>query len=83
MVKDHPLDRKEKASGAHRRAGWSQQGGAMKHPVGHPAEPIRLAWSMRFGLTNKQRKRLTDAFCWQLCLCRDDAARRLLLGVSA
>jgi hypothetical protein len=55
----------------------------MKHPVGHPAEPVREAWAMRFGLhTLKQRALLTPFLCWQLCLCRDDSARRLLLGVS-
>jgi hypothetical protein len=54
-----------------------------KHPVGHPAEPIREAWAMRFGLhTPKQRAKLTTFLCWQLCQCRDDEARRLLLGKS-
>ena len=54
----------------------------MKHPVGHPAEPVREAWAMRFGIKGKFQRLLTSAMCWQLCRCRDDSARRLLLGVS-
>jgi hypothetical protein len=48
-----------------------------------PGYLIRLAWSMRFGLTEKQKNLfLTDEGCWQLCRCRTDEARRILLGVS-
>ena len=55
----------------------------MKHPGGRPAEPVRLAWELRFGLTEKQKvKLLTPDMCWQLCQCRDDVDRRILLGVS-
>ena len=55
----------------------------MKHPGGHPTEPVRDAWAMRFGLrTAKQRALLTPSLCWQLCQCRDDEARRLILGLS-
>ena len=41
------------------------------------------AWALRFGIDLSQPHRIfTDAFCWQLCRCRSDEARRLLLGVS-
>jgi hypothetical protein len=47
-------------------------------------EPIIEAWALRFGLTTPTERRVlkTDC-CWQLCLCKDDAARRILLGVSS
>jgi hypothetical protein len=55
----------------------------MSHPGGRPADPVREAWALRFGLTEKQRfKFLTSEVCWQLSMCRSDEARRLLLGVS-
>jgi hypothetical protein len=45
---------------------------------------IRKAWCIRFGIpyTRKHRLWLTDAIMWQLCQCRSDEARRILLGVS-
>jgi len=56
----------------------------MKHAGGRPAEPVRLAWAPRFGLTAKQKVNiLTVEMCWQLCWCKDDTARRLLVGVSS
>lgn len=55
----------------------------MSHPGGHPAEPVREAWAIRFNLTRKQRALLLDVkMCQQLCMCLSDEARRLLLGVS-
>jgi hypothetical protein len=56
----------------------------MSHAGGHPAEPVMEAWAMRFGLTHLQRWRVfTPKMCWQLCQCRGDEQRRLILGVSA
>ena len=50
---------------------------------GPKPDPIREAWRLRFGITEKAARRLgLTRMCWQLCLCRDDCARRLLLGVS-
>ena len=45
---------------------------------------IRKAWCIRFGIswTRKHRLWLTDEIIWQLCRCRDDMARRIILGVS-
>jgi hypothetical protein len=45
---------------------------------------IRKAWCIRFGIswTRKHRLWLTDEIMWQLCRCRNDEARRLILGVS-
>lgn len=43
---------------------------------------IRQAYEMRFGLTEKVKNSLTKKDLWQLCQCRNDEARRLLLGVS-
>ena len=55
----------------------------MSHPGGHPAEPIAEAWELRFGVKVTQPTRLfTPALCWQLCQCRGDEQRRLILGVS-
>ena len=55
----------------------------MKHTGGRPVELIRLAWAMRFGLhTRRQRRMITPFLCWQLCQCRNDEARRLILGMS-
>ena len=54
-----------------------------KHPGGHPAEMVRYAWALRYGLTAKQwYALLTPQMCWQLGMCRSDEARRLLLGAS-
>lgn len=46
---------------------------------------IREAWMLRFGLpvaNKKIRSWLSDEVLWQLCRCRSDEARRLILGVS-
>jgi hypothetical protein len=45
---------------------------------------IATAWRERFVLDiiARGKPRLTDAFLWQLSMCRSDAARRLILGVS-
>ncbi len=50
------------------------------------SDPILEAWALRFGLdyhTSFVRRLLSERTCWQLSMCRDDEARRLLLGVSA
>lgn len=52
-----------------------------RHP-GHPADLERYAWQERFNLTDRERRRLTNAFMLQLCRCKSDAARCLLLGVT-
>jgi hypothetical protein len=55
---------------------------------GLSTEPFRnlviRAWAERFGLTKKQMRilKLRNAHYWQLCQCRSDEARRLILGVS-
>ncbi len=55
----------------------------MSNPVGHPACPIVEAWALRYKLTVIQRKRLlTNRLCWQLCQCRSEEARRIILGVQ-
>jgi hypothetical protein len=43
---------------------------------------VRQAWALRFGLTDKQMKELTCSLMWQLCRCRSDEARRIILGIS-
>jgi hypothetical protein len=51
--------------------------------MGHPPDMERTAWAMRFGITITQLCRgIPDALCLQLCRCRSDEARRLILGVS-
>ena len=56
----------------------------MKHDnLFRPAEPIREAWALRFGLTKRQRITVLSAKkCEQLSMCKSDEARRILLGVS-
>lgn len=49
---------------------------------GPPEDLERSAWAERFGLTRKQRRMLTDAMLRQLCRCRSNEARKLLLGVK-
>ena len=50
------------------------------------ARPImsleQYAWALRFGLTRRMHYMLSARLCWQLCRCRSDEARRLILGVS-
>jgi hypothetical protein len=48
---------------------------------GRPGCEVRQAWCLRFGLSGK-RGRLSLRFLEQLSLCRSDAARRLILGIS-
>ena len=43
---------------------------------------IIQGWEERFGLTQKRKYDLCNSDYWQLCLCRSDEARRLILGVS-
>jgi len=44
---------------------------------------IRQAWIMRFDLPYaRPANEITTELMWQLCLCKDDSARRLILGVS-
>lgn len=55
--------------------------------LGRPAaDRIGDAWALRFNLQVGRRENLmrwlTPELCWQLCRCRNDEARRLLLGVS-
>jgi hypothetical protein len=51
--------------------------------LGRPCDPRRQMYADRFYLTEKVAKHgLTDAFLDQLDKCKDDASRRLLLGVS-
>lgn len=55
----------------------------MKHPGGHPiVKPERMAWALRFELTERQKRTITDKVCEQLSMCKDDQARRLLLGIK-
>jgi hypothetical protein len=54
----------------------------MTKPIGRPRNPIRDRYRRQFGLTKRQTRILTNKFMRQLCLCADDEARRLLLGVS-
>lgn len=46
----------------------------------------RIAWMERFGITNYDSGRLRamwdDGFLRQLSRCKDDSARRLLLGIG-
>ena len=41
---------------------------------------IKLAWTLRFGLSAKKACLLTPEFMAQLSRCKDDSARRLILG---
>ncbi|MFZ3343364.1 MAG: hypothetical protein WA213_20975 [Terriglobales bacterium] len=50
--------------------------------VGRPDDLERDAWGDRFGLTTRQTRNLTNAFMAQLCRCKSDAARCVLLGVT-
>jgi hypothetical protein len=46
-------------------------------------DPQREAWILRFGLSYVQPSHnLPDALLAQLCKCRSDEARRLILGIS-
>ena len=50
---------------------------------GSSGDIVRLAWKMRFGLSEKKAKiSLHTEGCRQLSQCTSDEARRLLLGVS-
>ena len=56
----------------------------MSYPLDHQySSLVSCAWGLRYSLTRKQRKLLTVSMCWQLCQCRTDEARRLLVGVSS
>jgi hypothetical protein len=44
---------------------------------------VREAWMLRFGLSYHHPDQwLPDNLLWQLSRCRDDEARRLILGKS-
>lgn len=58
------------------------RGEAMSRPVGKPPNLRKKFFVERYGLTGKQRLRLTPRFVWQLCRCPTEAARRILLGKS-
>jgi hypothetical protein len=45
-------------------------------------DPLREAYTMRYGLSQKQRKSLTPPLLNQLQACKSEEARRLILGVS-
>jgi hypothetical protein len=54
-----------------------------KKPSLQRVDPIVHAYSDRFGLSITQPTRLlSPKLCRQLGQCRDDSARRLILGVS-
>lgn len=40
------------------------------------------AWALRFGIHLEMPRKISAKVCWQLCQCRTDEARRLILGVS-
>jgi hypothetical protein len=47
------------------------------------SNPVREAWALRFGIhPTKLCVLLNDAMCKQLAGCKDDMARRLILGVK-
>ena len=56
----------------------------MSYFDGRKADPIREAWHLRFGIVESFRRsdRLTLALMLQLSQCRNDEARRLILGIS-
>jgi hypothetical protein len=54
-----------------------------KHPGGRPSCMVREAWMLRFGLSYHHPDQwLPDNLLWQLIRCRNDEARRLILGKS-
>ena len=55
---------------------------SMSNPVGRPECHVAAAWALRFDLSQKQKRLLRSNVCWQLAQCKDDAARRILLGKS-
>ena len=56
----------------------------MNNPAGRPADLIREAWALRFGINSFSRidHKLTDALMCQLSHCKTDSCRRLILGIS-
>jgi hypothetical protein len=42
----------------------------------------RSAWAERFRLSERRRLKLTNKLMRQLCLCRSDDARRVILGIG-
>ena len=56
---------------------------AKKGPTGYP-DPIREAWILRFDLAKWHINpyKLSDALLFQLSQCKNDEARRLILGMS-
>jgi hypothetical protein len=52
----------------------------MNRRVGRPVDMVCLAWSLRFNYSKHAPRRITARLCWQLCQCRSDEARRLILG---
>ena len=49
---------------------------------GRKMNPTKKAIMERFDLTNNKAHKLNQESRNQLCLCKDDSARRLLLGKS-
>lgn len=47
-----------------------------------PGDPRKASVSERYGLTEKQARKLTQRFMDQLERCKDEASRRLLLGIG-
>lgn len=54
----------------------------MSNPLGRPMEPVQDAWARRFNIRGHLARIFTPRMCWQLCRCKSDAARRMILGVS-
>lgn len=55
----------------------------MKHPGGRPRDERREAYTARFGLkrTHRAQRDLTQRLMDQLDGCKDDEARKVLLGI--
>jgi hypothetical protein len=53
-----------------------------KHGPGGHRDPLVEAWEMRFSLTCRHLKLYPPSICSQLSYCRNDEARRLILGIS-
>ena len=50
--------------------------------LGRKPDLERIAWSERYNLTAKQTQMLRHADLDQLCHCRSEEARRIILGIS-
>jgi hypothetical protein len=50
--------------------------------VYRPPCMIRRAWVMRYNLTERQAKDMSESLMLQLSQCKGDSQRRLILGIS-